>query len=292
MSYERKKSLIGYVFISSWIIGFFLLYLKPLVQSFVYTFHKLTVTIDGFKMDFVGIHNFHFAFYSDPDFIKNLMAALNNLLYQVPIIIVFSLIMALMLNQKFRGRMIIRAIFFLPVVIASGVVINVINGDVMSTVILSGEKSSQLFNVSAFYEMLNRIGLNQDFVNVIVSTANNIFELSWKSGIQIVLFLAGLQVVSPSLYEAASIDGGTKWEVFWFVTFPMLTPILIVTAVYTIIDNFTDFSNPVMKSILQYGSKLNFAYSSTLAWIYFAVIGIILTIVFLIFNRFIIYTDE
>ena len=108
-----------------------------------------------------------------------------------------------------------RAVFFLPVIIASGVVINIINGDVMSTVMMSSEKSGQLFEVDAFDEMLIGMGLSESLVSTIVGVANNIFELSWQSGIQITMILAGLQSISPTLYAAAAMDGGTKWEVFW-----------------------------------------------------------------------------
>lgn len=291
LSYEKKKGLIGYAFIASWLVGFFLMYAKPLVESLIYTFHSLTVTTNGFEKEFVGFENYEFAFVRDPDFVRIMTTSFKDILYQTPIILVFSLLIALMLNPKFRGRGMMRAIFFLPVIIASGVVIDIINGDAMSTVMMSGEKSGQLFQVDAFYTMLLDMGLGQSLVSTIVNAANDIFELSWQSGIQITLILAGLQSISPTLYEAASIDGGTKWEVFWFITFPMLTPILMVTLVYTVVEMFTAYSNPVMQQILDYGNKLNFAYSSTLAWLYFVVIGIVLGIVFLLLSRRIVYSD-
>lgn len=291
LSYEKKKGLVGYIFIGSWLIGFFLMYAKPLIESLIYTFHSLTVTYNGFSKEFVGVDNYKFAFTSDPDFLRIMTTSFKDILYQTPIILVFSVLIALMLNPKFFGRGMMRAIFFLPVIIASGVVINIINGDAMSTVMMSGEKSGQLFQVDAFYTMLLDMGLGESLVSTIVNAANDIFELSWQSGIQITLILAGLQAISPSLYEAASIDGGTKWEVFWFITFPMLTPILMVTLVYTVVEMFTAYSNPVMQKILEYGNKLNFAYSSTIAWLYFVVIGAVLGIIFLILSRRIVYSD-
>lgn len=290
-SYEKKKGLVGYAFIASWLIGFFLMYAKPLLESLVYTFHSLTVTSNGFEKEFVGLKNYIYAFSQDPDFVRILLTSFKDILYQTPTILVFSLLVALMLNPKFRGRGLMRGVFFLPVIIASGVVIDIINGDAMSTVLMSGEKSGQLFEVDAFYEMLLGMGLGESVVSTIVGVANDIFKLSWQSGIQITLILAGLQSVSPTLYEAASIDGGTKWEVFWFITFPMLTPILMVTLVYTVVDMFTAYSNPVMQTILEWGNKLNFAYSSTIAWLYFAVIGAVLGLVFLILSRRVVYSD-
>ena len=290
-SFEKKKRRIGYAFIASWLIGFFLLYAKPLVESLVYTFHTLKVTSSGFEMNPAGLDNYRYAFFSDPDFLRILLTSLKDILYQTPTILVFSLLIALLLNPKFRGRGLMRAVFFLPVTIASGVVINIINGDVMSTVMMSSEKSGQLFEVDAFYEMLIGMGLGESLVSTIVGVANNIFELSWQSGIQITLILAGLQSISPTLYEAAAMDGGTKWEVFWFITFPMLTPILMVALIYTVVEMFTNYSNPVMQKILEYGNKLNFAYSSTIAWLYFLVIAVLLALVFLLFGRRVVYAD-
>ncbi len=290
-SFEKKKRRIGYAFIASWLIGFFLLYAKPLVESLVYTFHTLKVTSSGFEMTPAGLDNYRYAFFSDPDFLRILLTSLKDILYQTPTILVFSLLIALLLNPKFRGRGLMRAVFFLPVIIASGVVINIINGDVMSTVMMSSEKSGQLFEVDAFYEMLIGMGLSESLVSTIVGVANNIFELSWQSGIQITLILAGLQSISPTLYEAAAMDGGTKWEVFWFITFPMLTPILMVALIYTVVEMFTNYSNPVMQKILEYGNKLNFAYSSTIAWLYFLVIAVLLALVFLLFGRRVVYAD-
>ena len=290
-SFEKKKRRIGYAFIASWLIGFFLLYAKPLVESLVYTFHTLKVTSSGFEMTPAGLDNYRYAFFSDPDFLRILLTSLKDILYQTPTILVFSLLIALLLNPKFRGRGLMRAVFFLPVIIASGVVINIINGDVMSTVMMSSEKSGQLFEVDAFYEMLIGMGLGESLVSTIVGVANNIFELSWQSGIQITLILAGLQSISPTLYEAAAMDGGTKWEVFWFITFPMLTPILMVALIYTVVEMFTNYSNPVMQKILEYGNKLNFAYSSTIAWLYFLVIAVLLALVFLLFGRRVVYAD-
>ena len=292
LSYERKKSLVGYGFISLWLIGFFLLYAKPLVESLYYTFNTLNVTVDGFQAIPAGFQNYVYAFTKDEAYLPLLTGALKDIVYQVPLILVFSLVMALLINQKFRGRTVVRAIFFLPVIIASGIVIDIINGDYMSKMILSGEKTSQLFQVSSLTEMLYGIGFSQSVVNLIIDTANNVFELSWKSGIQIILFLAGLQSVSSSLYEAASIDGGTKWEMFWKITFPMLTPILSVNIIYTITDNFTAYDNPVMQLIMKtVREDLKFHYSATLAWIYFVVVILILGVTYWLVNRRVVYLD-
>lgn len=289
LSYERRTSLVGIAFISPWIIGFLVFCLSPLIQSLIYTFHNLRITENNFEMTFLGLDNYKYLFLSDPDYTKTLVSSLSDLAYQVPTIMVFSLIVALVLNQKFRGKTVARAIFFLPVIIASGVVIDILNGDAMSELIMSGEKTSSLFQVSAFETLLYELGLSQQLIEFVVSVSNNIFSLSWQSGIQILLFLAGLQTVPPQLYEASSIDGCTAWESFWKITFPMITPVLIINLVYTITDSFTSYTNKTMVMILESGKDLKFAISSTMAWVYFVVILVIVGIVYKIADKRVVY---
>lgn len=287
--YERRKMWVGIGFISPWIIGFLFFCLNPLVQSLVYTFHDLRITENGFDMKFLGWENYQYLFHSHPDFIPTLTSSLSGILYQVPSILVFALIVGMLLNQKFRGRTIARAVFFLPVIIASGVVIDILNGDAMSSLIMSGEKNSSLFTVSAFQTLLYDLGLPQQIVEFVISVSNNIFALTWQSGIQILLFIAGLQTVPPQLYEAASIDGCTAWESFWKITFPILTPIIIINLIYTITDNFTSYTNKTMVLILQSGQDLKFSMSSTMAWIYFVVILLVIGAIYRIADKRVVY---
>ncbi len=288
---ETKKKLIGFTFIIPWVIGFFALYLIPLVESLVYTFNSLVFGDEGLERTFVGFYNYQTAFTRDAEFVPTLIESISGLLYQAPLILIFSMIIALLLNQKFRGRLVARALFFVPVIIASGIIISVLNGDSASDMIQSSEKSTNIFQVVMFTQALIDAGLPADIVEMITTAANSIFELSWRSGVQILLFLAGLQSVSTSLYEAANIDGCTAWERFWKITFPICTPILLVNLVYTITDSFTTYTNKTMQLILQFGQKMEFAYSATLAWIYFAVIVVILGIVFLLIRKRISYFD-
>jgi len=291
MAIESKRKWIGFTFVLPWVFGFFFLYLKPLVESLIYSFNYLQVTESGFKSTYIGLQNYKDAFLSDPDFAQSLLSSIKNLVYQVPMILVFSIIIALILNQKFRGRLIARAIFFVPVIIASGIVIQILNGDTASALIKAGEKSSNIFKVAVFTQMLQETGLPLEIVNLITSTVNNIFELSWRSGVQILLFLAGLQSISTSLYEAADIDGCTAWERFWKITFPILSPVILVNLIYTITDTFTTYTNSTMVLILENGRKMEFAYSSALAWIYFLIIVVILGITYLFINRRVAYLD-
>ena len=175
--------------------------------------------------------------------------------------------------------------------IATGVVMDIINNDLVSMVMLSDAGGSNMFQVDAFKSMLEEMGVDESIVSFVITTANNVFDLSWRSGIQILLFLAGLQSIPGQLYEAASMDGCTAWERYWKVTFPLLGPVLIINLVYTIIDHFTSLDNAVMKSIMTYSKDLKYAYSSTLAWIYFACVIVILLVVALLARRRISYQE-
>ncbi len=286
LPYERRKSLIGLLCVSPWIIGFLCLYLYPLVQSVRYSLSDLTFQAGTLNVRFVGWENYKTAFLSDPVFVRILTATLKDMLYQVPIILIYSMIVALLLNHKFRGRAVMRSIFFLPVIIATGVVMNIMKTDTVSMLMMSDAGSSSMFKADMFQTMLQETGVESSVVNAVIDAANNIFDLSWRSGIQILLFLAGLQSVPRPLYEASAMDGCTAWERYWKVTFPIMTPILMINLIYTIVDHFTSFDNAVMQSIMEYSSQLKYAYSSTLAWIYFAaIIGILLLAAFLMRRR-------
>ncbi len=286
LPYERRKSLIGLLCVSPWIIGFLCLYLYPLVQSVRYSLSDLTFQAGTLNVRFVGWENYKTAFLTDPVFVRILTATLKDMLYQVPIILIYSMIVALLLNHKFRGRAVMRSIFFLPVIIATGVVMNIMKTDTVSMLMMSDAGSSSMFKADMFQTMLQETGVESSVVNAVIDAANNIFDLSWRSGIQILLFLAGLQSVPRPLYEASAMDGCTAWERYWKVTFPIMTPILMINLIYTIVDHFTSFDNAVMQSIMEYSSQLKYAYSSTLAWIYFAaIIGILLLAAFLMRRR-------
>ncbi len=200
--------------------------------------------------------------------------------------------MALIINGKFRGRTLVRAIFFLPVICGSGLILEILQGDAMSNSILSGTRSSMLFQTSGLENMLMNMGMAQELVDTMMGIVNNIFVLTWKSGIQILLFLAGLQTVSPSLYESAKIEGATSWETFWKVTFPMIGPMLVLNLIYTVIDSFTDYGNAVMQYIYTFGKSLDFSYSAALSWIYFVLVLLVVGVVYFFVNRRIAYTVD
>jgi len=284
-SIGRRTARYGLMFSMPFIIGFVFMYLIPLSNSVRYAFSKVMPGSEGVKTEFIGFDNFGFAFTGDADFIKKLAGSLGSTLFQIPVIIIFSLFIAMMLNHKFHGRTLVRAIFFLPVIVASGVVINIMTGDLYASVMQGGRQSSSMMQSTVLRDILSVYGMAEETAATLTGFIDTIFQLAWKSGIQILLFLAGIQSIGRPLYESSSIDGASAWENFWFITLPMISPILIVNCVYTIIDGFTDYSNELMQHIYAYANKLEYGTSSAMAWIYFAIVAIIVGIVFAVINK-------
>lgn len=285
MSYELKKRRVGWIFILPWAVGSLLFFLIPLVQSAMYAFSKLQISGGSYSLSWVGFSNFIKAFTLDSEFVRKVTEAMGNMLYQTPLIVLFSLFIAIVLNQKFLGRTFVRGVFFLPVIIANGVIITIINGDIMSQAIMAGSSSSQLFQAELLGDLLFESGLNQDFVNAVTGVVDNMFSLIWKFGVQVLIFLAGLQSIDPALYEASRIDGATGWESFWKITFPLLMPMVLLNLIFTIVDSFTDYSNEVMAYINGKQVTMELEYSAALSWIYFLFVMLVIGLVYLLINR-------
>ena len=290
-SLERRNAMAGRMFCIPLYIGILLFFGLPLVQSFWYSFNTVTADVGGYVTEFVGIGNFYNIFRENAKFLPALISSLTELLYKVPVVLIASLFFALILNQKFRGRVLTRAIFFLPVIIASGVVLGIITSDSAANSMMDGVSAdsgsgsySSIFDSSALQEFLVEAGLDGELVSYFGQIANSLFDLLWMTGIQMIMFLAGLQSISPSLYEASAMEGATAWENFWMITFPSLTPILLVNIVYTIVDTFTDVGNPIMVQIYNQYNGLYYGIASAMSWTYFVIIGVILALIMLLFS--------
>ncbi len=291
MTLEQRDAWTGRLFILPWIIGFLFLFAKPMIQTLIYSFQNIRFGSTGLIGEFIGFENYRYAFAGDPDFIRNMSTALVNLAYEVPIIAIYSLFIAMILNHKFRGRLVARAMFFLPVIIATGIVIQILKNTGMTTTMEEAEETVYLFQSNGFAHYLFEAGLNEKLVMMFSQFVNRIFDISWKSGIQILLYLAGLQTIPRSYYEASDIEGATAWESFWKITFPLISPISVVVIVYTVIDSFTYFENPVMKMIDQY-KTMQVHYSATLTWIYFVIVFIIVGVVMGIISKRVQYMED
>ncbi len=293
IAYERRKALYAYGFLAIWIIGSLYFFIRPLLLSFWYSFNKTSVDLGHLGTEFIGIQNYIDAFRKDTQYTEALLSVLQETLWQTPLIIIFSIFIAVILNQKFRGRTFARAVFFLPVIIATGPVISIINGD-MDTSGYSGgaEAFSTMFETDMTGALMNFLGVYNisDKVTDLISTVtSNVFNLVWDAGIQIIIFLSALQNIPVSAREAASIEGATAWEFFWKITIPYISPMIVTNLIYTIVDSFIDPSNGVMELVLQESSNWNHGYSAAMAWAYFAIVVLALAIVLPILNKFVYY---
>lgn len=278
-SLERKKAMFGWLFIAPWLIGFLLLMAVPLVRSLLFSISHLSLTETGYKLSSVGFENYTKAFTVDPNFNRLLIEATMNMLANVPLIIFFSLFSAVLLSQKFRGRMLARAIFFLPVVLASGVIQGIDSSNYLAQM-LGDVASSVEGNFSGLRSMglrslLIEMGMSGDIVFYLTSAVDRIYYIVAASGVQILIFLAGLQSISPSLYEASKIEGATGYEAFWKITFPMMSPLILTNTVYTVVDSFTN--NGVTGYIHRMAFRENnFGLSSAMSWAYFLIVSVML----------------
>ena len=307
ISYEKKKGLYGYGFIAIWIIGVIYMFIVPIFKSAWYSmcYTELVTTADqaaqrgmtsaGIYTEWNNFGNYEEALFKNQDYLPKLTESLGAMVPQVIVVMIFSLFIALLLNQKFRGRTFARAVFFLPVLVATGPVLAVIKGDISTNGISSGEQFSALFQTDLVDELLQFLGiynLNQQLTMTIQTITSDIFNLLWSAGIQILIFLAALQQIPVSAKEAASMEGATGWEFFWKITFPMISPMILANLIYTVIDTFIDSDNPVMSIVIAQSRGLRYGLSAAMAWIYFLIVAVALAIIVAIVSKFVFYEND
>lgn len=290
-SYERSRSINGYMFILPWLIGLVIFFIRPILSSFYYSFSDVTIH-NGIKTEFVGLQQYIELFTKDTDFLPALLDTFKQLVTNVPLVLALSLFIALLMNQEFCGRTLARAVFFLPVIVASGIILTLFSQDSYADGMMSSNTQTALFGAYGLEGILNKMNLPSDIIEGLTGIVNDIFDIVWQSGIQILLFLSGLQSIPASFYEAASIEGANGWLSFWKITFPTLMPTVLVAIVYSIIDSFTYYANPVIKLIDRtYLGNMRFGYASTISWVYFLFIAVVLALVFLFVGRQVKYRE-
>lgn len=292
MPYEKKRKLLGAVFVIPWTVGFIYFFLVPLVYAFIFSLNDLRILETGIEYTPIWFKNYIDAFTTDTTFVILITRSLPGILFQLPMIVLFSLFLSLILNVKFRGRIYVRAIFFLPVIIASGVIINILTNDSISSSMMSGETGSMLFRGIEFQSMLVNFGLPGSIIEAIMSIVNGVFELIWKSGVQTLLFLSALQSVPVSVYEAADTEGATAWEKFWKITFPLISPQMVLCIFYTIVDTSTDYSNLIIRYISSLARQQQFSHSSALSIIWFLIVALVVGIAFLVMRNKVEYMED
>ena len=297
MTMSGRKAISGYLFIAPFIIGFLLFFLSPMLDSLRMSFSEVKINTQegGFILNPVGWNNFIRAFTVDRDFNRVLLDELKNLAIDVPCVIIFSLIIAVMLNREFPGRGLVRAIFFMPVILASGVVVDI---DKYNTLLqgveqMQGAAVDTSITTTIQNLLLGALGNEgQEIINMVSNIINHFYDILVDSSIQIVIFISALQTINPSIYEAADMEGCDEWQKLWKITIPMMTPMILVNWIYTIVDQFLKSDNQMMQLIMgAITDTMEYGFSSAMAWVYCIVMLAIIGVSSLIISRMVYYYE-
>jgi len=278
---QKRKALAGYLFISPFIIGFLMFMLKPMFESLYMSFCKVQLNPGNVEKTWIGIKNYYSAFRVDPDYARYLTEQLSKMVLYSLGIMVFSFFVSLILNQEFKCRGLVRAVFFLPVILSSGVILGIEkNNYLMAQLANTVETAVEGVSITGVLEnVLRTAGVGVRAFEWVFEIIDNIYDIAIASGIQIIIFLSGLQTISKSMYEAADIEGCTKWESLWKITFPMVSSLFLVNWVYTVVDFSMRSDNDVMTKIdTVMIVQLDYGPASAMAWAYFGIITLFIAI--------------
>lgn len=291
----------GYLFTLPWMIGFVAFFVFPIIYSVGLAFGRV-VDITTYNITFNGFENFNTAFFSDTEFVPALLESTKNMLIKTPVVVIFSMFIAILLNRDLKLKGVFRVAFFLPVLLGTGVVLSTINGSIGSG---TGEAAQLAAQTAAQETAAGGQGMSSQtgmlvtllgpkiayYLELILEVVQDVL---WMSGIQIIIFLGALQNIPTSYYEAAYCDGASEWEKFWKITLPLTMPNTLLITVYTMIDYLSNSDNEVVAYCNQVGltGNANIALASAMAWVHFLVSGILILLVFLILRRFTFYADE
>ncbi len=286
LSYETKRKLLGFTFLIPYLLGFLMFFAVPLGQTFFYSFQKIDVPENGgMSFTFLGLENYINLFATEvstvddnTQMLRVLLDENSNMLINMQLITLLSLFLALLANRQFKGRAVVRMIFFLPIILGLDVVTE------MLTISTGGDmvQSSGLFAESMVARMLIRYtAIPPTYLNPIIDFVENIFTVISRSGVQTLVFLAALQSISPSMYEVAKIEGATTYETFWKVTIPSIMHIVMFVVIYTIIDLFltSQIAEEVYNfGFVEHGGKIGVASALSVVYIFnvLAVLGLAL----------------
>ncbi len=292
LSLQQRKTVAGYLFSVPFLIGFIFFFLYPFIQAFLFSLNELELTREGFVLHYNGIFNYLEAINIHPTFLRIFIETIGNMLVNVPLVLAFSFFSALILNQKFKGRFLARLIFFLPVIMGAGIIIQMEMNDIVSQLMQDARTSGLIITGAGLKNLLMNTQLPAGFINFILAAVDRIPEIIKDSGIQILIFLAGLQSIPPAIYEAAGVEGATRWESFWLITLPMMSPIILTNAVYTIINSFVTPANRVVMLIKDEAiSGSGYGVSMAMAVIYFITIVLLLAITIKTASRWVFYQE-
>ena len=296
-SLAERKALKGWLFVLPFVLGFILIYLPIIIDSICFSFMTVDIKTDaeGYAYTEVVSHGFEFyktMFTKDSKFVEQLGKGILQLLWEVPAVVIFSLFVAVILNQKMLGRAVVRAIFFVPVILSTGLLETLTESSAAGEDIDDGSGANAATDFISTMDvrmLLGNMMVGAKLVEYIVKLVNDIFNIINYSGVQMLIFLAGLQSISPAIYEAARIDGASAWETFWKITFPMISPMILVNGIYTIIDSFTRNNNKVMKFIAGVYGNDSQSLATAEYWVYFLIVFAIVAVFAGIVSAYVFY---
>jgi ABC-type sugar transport system permease subunit len=297
LTLEGKNAVVGYLFILPFSIGLLAFMFLPILESLRMVFSDVNIDLvkNGFSMDFSGRDNIKRVLMIDPEFNRLLVEEIGRMLLIVPAVIIFSLFIALILNQEFKARGFVRAVFFLPVILSSGIMIGLETNNTLLNSMADIIKEGNLMKSSitgVLEDILVVEGAASDFMAYIFNIVNQIYNIAMASGIQIIIFLSALQTIPPSMFEAAKIEGATSWECFWKITFPMVSSLILVNVVYSVVDYFIRTDNRVMEKIrVTMMQRMEYGFSTAMAWIYFLAVIMIIGIAMSLISRKVYYYE-
>jgi ABC-type sugar transport system permease subunit len=275
---RNHRQIAGFLFVLPWIIGFLVFTAYPLATAVLYSFSKVSFPLDGIKLESVGIQNYTTVMVSDPDFKLALSTYLTQLVCYVPMVLVFSCMLAMLLNSDIRMRQLVRAIFFLPVIIMSGPVLASLKE--MGAVTLQGLDDFPVYEFIAKY-------LPPSVSAPILYVFDHAVVILWYCGVPILIFLSGLQKMDRSMYEAAMVDGASAWQRFWKLTIPTLRPFFFLNGVFSVVEISMSTQNPIIKLIKDglFQITRGFGFSAAVSMLYFLIIIVSVLLLYLFFGR-------
>lgn len=288
LPFPKKMGLWGIIFLIPWLIGFFVFFLYPMVQVVRFSFHDMSI-IPELELTFTGLANYNQALRVDPNYLRAMVNILGEVLLMTPLVVIFSLLCAILLNGKFKGRAIARAVFFIPIIMATGLMLDRVT-NLSAQLVTAGAQTAPSFGAGTIAELLFSIGIGREAVSYLLRSVNDIFKVVSLSGIQILIFLSVLQSISPSLYEVAKIEGATGYETFWKVTVVMVSPMVLTVSVYTLADLF--LRSPVIE--LTYAvafRRSQFGLSAAMSVLYLLMCILVIGIVSWLIKKVVFYYD-
>lgn len=284
-SIKELKERYAYMFLSPWIFGMIVFFLFPIFHSIYLSFAKMSIGTEGVVTQFVGNVNYYKILVTEPEYLDNVLLALKNIFISVPFILVVSMVLALLLNGNYKGRVFFRGLYFMPVIIATGAVLQLFLTTASTNATEAAVSDAAGFNMIDFDAVLTGLKLPSSIEKYISLALSEIFMLVWQSGIQTILIIAGLQSIPDLHYEVARVEGANAWETFWFVTFPQLIRTMILVIIFSIIDVCSANTNEVISAAYNKFNDIEYGVGSAMLWFYYLFVAIIMLLVFLIYQK-------